>query len=48
MGFYRLAGVSCDGFEGQLLAILIAIEAEEIRRQKGLASTPKKRNKVGS
>ena len=48
MGFYRLVGVAWGGFEGQLLAILIAIEAEEIQKQKGLASTPKKRNEVGS
>jgi hypothetical protein len=42
MGFYRLVGLSCEGFEGQLLAILIAIEAEEVCRQHGIASTPKK------
>lgn len=45
MGFHQLVGVSCKGFEGQLLAILTAIEVEEVRRQQGLASTPKKRNK---
>jgi hypothetical protein len=48
MGFYRLVGVAWGGFEGQLLANLIAIEAEEIQKQKVLASTPKKRNEVGS
>jgi hypothetical protein len=47
MGFYRLVGVSCKGFEGQLLAMLIAIEAEEYHRKQGLTSTPKKENKGG-
>jgi hypothetical protein len=41
----RLVGVSCDGFEGQFLAILIAIEAKERHRQHGSAPRSEQGNK---
>jgi hypothetical protein len=34
MGFYRLVGVAWGGFEGQLLANLIAIEAEKFKNRR--------------
>jgi hypothetical protein len=42
---YWLVGISCEGFEGEFLAILIAIEVEECHKQHDLASSSKKGNK---
>jgi hypothetical protein len=40
-----LVGVLCEGFEKHFLALLIAIEVEAHRRQQGLVSSSKQRNK---